>query len=87
MKHKRNPSEEAVKATVKTICRFWARHLGIAFQPDTRAVDYHLEPELVRRFDADMQYLWLNAPDPFASALEASLAAHPQLYGSLDYRP
>jgi len=76
MKHKRNPSEEAVKATVKTICRFWAR-----------AVDYHLEPELVRRFDADMQYLWLNAPDPFASALEASLAAHPQLYGSLDYRP
>ena len=84
---KRNPSNAAVEATVKTICRFWAREFEGAFCPDTRALDYHLATPLAARFERDMQYLWTNASDPFGAATEASIAAYPVLYGSLDYQP
>jgi hypothetical protein len=84
---RRNPSADAIEATIKTICRFWARRLEGAFHPECSACKSRLTPGQADRYEADMQYLWTFGGDPFGSAIDANIAARPSLYGVFDYQP
>ena len=75
--HMRNPSNEAVKATINTICRSWAKRLEDAFHPGISASDLCQALSETDRYEEDMRYLLANAQDPYALVIEARLQAHP----------
>lgn len=84
---KRQPSNDAVEATIKAICRFWAVHLGSDFHPHASAADCGLESPLADRYDEGMHYILVHANDAYGSIVEAGIRANPSLYGSFDYQP
>lgn len=78
-------TDQAIERTMKAICRYWARHFEGSFYPD--ATPHNLTPLLHRRFEDEMQTLWLNADDPFALATEANLRVNPNAYAAFDNCP
>lgn len=87
MTTKRNLSEDAIEATVKTICLFWAKRLGNDFHPARDVCHGHLTQAQADRFELDMQYLWTYAADPYGSATKALISTHSTLYRSFDSLP
>lgn len=78
-------SDQAIEHAMRAICLFWARHFEGNFYPDATLPD--LAPPLHERFEDEMQYLWLNASDPFRLATEANLRANPSARYALDCCP
>jgi hypothetical protein len=55
------------------ICRKWVKRLGLAFHPDTGALDYDppLTPNEVEEYNADMAALFASAADPYECCVMA----------------
>jgi hypothetical protein len=84
---KREPSDAVIERTMKAICKFWAVKLGGDFHPDAAARDCRLTGRIAQRFDEHMQYLWLNASNPYDLANAAVLRANPELNRNFDTSP
>jgi hypothetical protein len=59
---------QTIERTVKLIANFWTKTLGNSFHPDSNPHSYRLPCALIERFERDMDYLYLNASNPYQYA-------------------
>ena len=79
-------TDQAIEHTMRAICRYWARYFDGNFFPDEMTPP-DLALHLHDRFETQMQYLWLNAVDPWRLASEANLRANPNALYAFDSCP
>jgi hypothetical protein len=62
------------------ICRRWVAMCGLGFHPDTRGADYSpaLPPQMVGKYDQDMEALFALGGDPYEFAVQAMQERFPK---------